>query len=65
MAIQMKANPTVWKKRILIPLLALRLVLMLFVVAIFGIALNTIKNERGLALPNIRYVVRFAVHVVY
>jgi hypothetical protein len=50
----MKANPTVWKKRILIPLLALRLVLMLFVIAIFGIALNTIKNERGLALPNIR-----------
>jgi hypothetical protein len=49
----------------LIPLLALRLVLMLFVVAIFGIALNTIKNERGLALPNIRCVVRFAVHVVY
>jgi hypothetical protein len=53
MAIQMKTNPTVWKKRVLIPLWAIRIVLMLFIIAITGIALNTIKKDPNLTLPNV------------
>jgi hypothetical protein len=49
----MKAKPTVWKKRILIPFWVVRIVLMLFIIAIYGIALNVIRKDPNLTLPNI------------
>jgi hypothetical protein len=53
MALQMKAKPTVWKKRILIPFWAVRILLMVFIIAIYGIALNEIRKDPNLTLPNI------------
>lgn len=49
----MASKPTVWKKRILIPFWVVRILLMLFIIIIYAIALNVIRKDPDLTLPNV------------
>ncbi|KAF2706963.1 hypothetical protein K504DRAFT_470951 [Pleomassaria siparia CBS 279.74] len=60
----MSNNPTVWKKRILIPFWVVRILLMLFIIGIYAIALAVIRKDPELTLPNVGVIVIFMLLIV-
>ncbi|KAF2193769.1 hypothetical protein K469DRAFT_550110 [Zopfia rhizophila CBS 207.26] len=60
----MTGPPVIWKKRILVPFWCIRIVLMIFIIAVYAIALKVLADRDDLDKPAIGVVVVFMLLIV-
>ncbi|KAF2465576.1 uncharacterized protein BDR25DRAFT_270225 [Lindgomyces ingoldianus] len=60
----MAGQPVIWKKRILIPFWIIRIVLMLFIIVVYGLALKVLADDPDKSAPAIGIVVVFMLLII-